>query len=209
MIDVVVVDDHPVVRRGVVELISEQAGMHVIREYGEIDELVRDLPAIPAGVLVVDISLGTRTSLQTLGLLTRRRPDLRAVVFTIHSKAQYEWQAARYGASAYVTKDSEPEVLIDAIRCVESGESCLSPELSAGDHADHGRATEALPHARLSPRELQVMRMLAAGWSVSEIAEELSLSVKTVSTYRSRVLEKMHFEFNTQIVQYSVDHGLL
>lgn len=209
MIYVVILDDHPVVRKGVVELVNDQRDMQVVQEFGNPEELISVLAGLPPAVVVVDISLGEHQGLSVIRTVKRARPDMAVVVLTIHPAAQYGVHAARAGALGYVTKDSEPDVLLETIRCIATNQECTGKARKTLLHPMPQDDQDVAPHECLSERELQVMLMLAGGRTVSETGSVLNLSVKTISTYRSRILQKMKFQRNSQLTRYAIDHGLL
>jgi DNA-binding NarL/FixJ family response regulator len=158
---------------------------------------------------VLDLSLPGRGGLDLLGEIKAVRADLPVLILTMHPEDQYALRALKAGAAGYITKESAPEVLVEAVRRAAAGGRYVSPSLAEklAPHVADARPRE--PHEALSDREYQVFRRLAAGRTVSQIADELSLSVKTVSTYRARILEKMALETNAELMQYAFRHNLV
>ncbi len=208
MIRVVIVDDHPIVRKGLRQTLSETGDIEVSGEAGSASEF-QSLPAqTPCDVLLLDIALPGRSGLDILADVKSQRPRLPVIILSNHSEVQYAVRALKGGAAGYLTKVSAPEELITAIRRVASGRRYVSPafaeqmaELLAGD-------AEVPPHERLSARELEIFRMIARGMKPHEIAETLHLSVKTVGTYRFRILQKMNVSSNAELARYAAERGL-
>jgi DNA-binding NarL/FixJ family response regulator len=209
MIRVFVVDDHAVVRRGLKQILDEALDCSLVGEAGTAAEAVAGLRTTPCDVVVLDISLPDRSGLDLLPQLRREFPNAKVVVLTMHGEEQYALRLLKAGASGYLTKDGVPEELVAAIRRVASGGRYLTPSL-AERMAEHlGGGGEKAPHERLSDREFQVLCLMAEGKSLTEIACDLSVSVKTISTHRARILQKMGFKNNAELVQYAVRNGLI
>ncbi|HEY5995613.1 MAG TPA: response regulator transcription factor [Candidatus Deferrimicrobiaceae bacterium] len=208
MIRLVLVDDHPIVRKGLRQALSETADIEVVGEAGDDGELRALLATTACDVLLLDIALPGRNGLEILASLRKESPGIRVIVLSTHKESMYCVRALRKGASGYLTKLSPPEELIEAIRQVASGRKYLAPALAeevAGLLAGDARA---LPHESLSSREIEVLRMMSRGCKPQEIAETLALSVKTVGTYRDRILRKMNMSSNAELVRYAAEHGL-
>lgn len=208
MIRLLIADDHPVVRQGLRRILTEAGDINVVGEAEKGDDVVRMLESTPVDVLLLDISMPGPTSfLDLLKQVSARHPRLRALVLSMHSEDQYALRAFKAGASGYLTKDRPPEELLEAVRRIHAGgkyvSSALAEKLVTG-----AQSAEHLPHESLSDREYEVLCLLAAGKSIKEIAARLTLSPKTVSTYRARILEKMVFSSNADIVRYFVEHSL-
>ncbi len=208
MIRVFVADDHAVVRAGLRQILEAQ-GMTVPGEGGTADEVLAGVEERTTDVLVLDLSLPGGNGLDLLKEVKRRRPDLPVLILTVHSEDQYAVRALRAGASGYLTKDMAPEQLVEAIRKVYRGGRFVTPALAERLvlhlHDDPGKP----PHEALSNREFEVLRLLASGRTVSEAAEAMALSVKTVSTYRTRILEKMSMKTNAELTHYAIRNGLV
>jgi DNA-binding NarL/FixJ family response regulator len=202
------VDDHAVVRRGVRTLLEESFPGLDVGEAGQPHEAIALVDHEPWDFVLLDLALPGRGGLETLKEIKRARPALPVLVLSMHPEAQYAARALRDGAAGYVTKDSAPETIVAAVRKVLAGGTYVSDAL-AETLARALRAGEGRPaHERLSDRELEVLRGIAAGKRVKEIAGQLSLSEKTVSTYRARLLEKLDLRTNEQLVQYARREGL-
>jgi DNA-binding NarL/FixJ family response regulator len=159
-------------------------------------------------VVILDIAMPGRGGLDILRELKAEKPALRVLVLSMHSEEQYAIRSLRDGASAYLTKGCPPEELIQAIQIVAAGKRYITPSIADRLASYIEADSQRLPHEALSDREMQVLVLIGSGKQVSEIAEELKLSVKTVSTYRSRILIKMRMETNVQLIRYALQHGL-
>ena len=209
MIRALVADDHAVVRRGLKDLLAESGDIVVQGEAGTGRELLDQLNGKPWDVVVLDINLPDRSGLDLLAEIKRLRPEIPVLILTICAEEQFAVRALRAGASGYVTKESAPEELIQAVRKVVARGRYVSPGVAErlAHWVDAG--SEKPLHETLSTREFQIFRLLAAGRTVSRAAEEVCLSVKTVSTYRTRILEKMSLKTNADLTLYAVRNGLI
>jgi DNA-binding NarL/FixJ family response regulator len=209
VIRVIVADDHAVVRQGLKQIIADVPDMAVVAEAGTGDEALAAVRQNQAEVLVLDLSMPGRGGLDVLREIRHLRPELPVLVLSVHSPAQYGIRMLRGGASGYMTKESAPEELILAIRKVVEGGKYVSAEM-AEQLAQHlSQGAPARPHELLSDREFEIVRLLALGKKVSDIAEELALSPKTVSTYRRRAMAKLNAETNAELTHYALDEGLI
>jgi len=209
MTQIVIADDHAIVRRGLRQIIAEAGDLTVAGEAASGDELLMVLRSRPVDVVVLDLSLGVRSGLDVLGHVKSEFPRLPVIIFSMHPEDLFAVRALRAGASGYVEKNSAPEELLTAIRRIAHGGTYLSAQIGEKMAANIMRGgADVLPHERLSDRELEVFRLLGSGNSVTEIAHALNLSVKTVSTHRTRLLAKTGLRNNADIVEYVVSHGL-
>jgi DNA-binding NarL/FixJ family response regulator len=209
MIRIIIVDDHPIVRAGLRRIAEDDRGIVVTAEAASGDDVLSRLRDHVADVVLLDVSMPGSPFTETLRRLREMHPTVRVLVLSAHPEDQWAIRALRGGASGYLTKDHSPEQLLDAIRRVHRGGRYVSPMLAEKLAAQLGRDFVRAPHEQLSDREFDVLRGLGAGHTVKEIAESLGLSPKTVSTYRVRLMEKMGFATNADLVRYSADHGLL
>ncbi|MCK6555938.1 response regulator transcription factor [Candidatus Binatia bacterium] len=201
-------DDHAMFRSGLRRILEDEFPGVVIGEVATAKELRDQVRAASWDLLILDISLGERNGLHELPALRQLRPALPVIVLSMYGERQFVIEALGAGASAYLTKGRPPDELFRAIRAVLAGRRYIGETL-AEQLADHlAMDARGKPHEALSPRELEVFLLLASAASVSTIAERLRLSVKTVSTYRTRILEKMGLKSNAEIIQYAVRHGL-
>ena len=209
MIRVLIADDHAIVRAGLRQFLSDQSDMSVAGEASTGAETVSMVRAEPYDVVLLDISMPDRNGVDTLKQLKQIRPELPVLMLSAYAEEQYAVNMLRAGAAGYVSKESASAQLVAAIRTVAHGRKYVSQGLAqvlADGVSGHG---DAPLHASLSQREFQIFCKLATGRAVSDIAQELCLSVKTVSTYRSRVLEKMNFKTNADITSYALRNGLM
>lgn len=209
MIRVLVADDHPIVREGLKQILSDTEDILVADE-ADSGQVVLDCTARNNyDVILLDISMPGRDGLEVLRELKQQKPRLPVLILSIYPEEHYAVRVLRGGASGYLTKSSAPDELITAIRRVASGRKYISSTLAERLTYELDRDADKPVHEILSHREYQVMYMISTGKSVKDIAEELGLSVKTVSTYRSRVLEKLNMKNNAEIVLYSVQNKLI
>lgn len=209
MIRVLVADDHAIVREGLKQILGEVRDMAVRDEAASGQEVLAKLRTGTFDVLLLDISMPGRSGLEILKEIREARPKLPVLILSMHAEEQYAVRALRAGAAGYLTKASAPDELIGAIRKVSSGRKYVSASLAEKLAGDLEVDTRRPPHEGLSDREYQVMLMLAGGQSVTEIAAELCLSVKTISTYRTRVMEKMNMRKNAELTLYAVQNRLI
>lgn len=208
MINILLVDDHAVVRNGVKLLFANRAGIATFGEASNPQEAVRLVRERDWDVAVMDITLGDRSGIEVMKELKSIRPNLPVLILSMHSESQFARRAFKAGAAGYITKDSLPEELAGAIDKVAKGGRYVSPKFAEMLVMDIGCDIDKAPHERLSGREFEVMCMIASGRTVSEIAELLSRSVKTISTYRTRILEKMGMRTNAEITHYVIQNKL-
>ncbi len=209
MIRVLVADDHAVVRRGLTHIIAETDDIDVSDEASNGAEVLTLVREGAFDVVVLDINMPGMDGLDTLKQLKAEFPDLHVLVLSMHPEDHYAVRVLKAGASGYLNKDDSPDELVSAIRRVAGGGRYVSPEVAESllTHLDVGK--DAPLHAVLSDREFQVLCMLSEGKTVGDIAEDLSLSVKTISTYRARVLEKMNMKSNAELTHYAIKHDLV
>lgn len=208
MIRIMIADDHAIVREGLKRIIEEDPSMELVAEAGSGHEAVRLSRDFSPDVILLDISMPERSGLDALADIRKACSKARVLMLSMHPEEQYAIRCLRQGADGYMTKESAPELLLDAIRRLHGGGKYISPalaeKLAVNLNPDHSE----LPHEDLSERELQVLTLIGRGQTVSEIAEALCVSVKTVSTYRSRLLEKMRMDNNAQLMRYAIENRL-
>lgn len=209
MIKILIADDHAIVRRGLKQILTETADMVVAGEAHNGQELLEKMRSDQWDVIVLDISMPGRGGLDILKQLKSERPKLPVLMLTIHPEDQYAVRVLRAGASGYLTKESAPDHLVEAIRKVARGGKYISPHLAERLAFNLEPISERPLHEALSDREFQVLRLIASGKTVKEIGEELSLSVKTISTYRTRILEKMKMKNNAEMTHYAIQQKLV
>ncbi len=209
MTRILVADDHAIVRQGLKQIVADTTDLVVTGEASRGREVLERVSEDDYDVVLLDITMPDKSGLEVLEELKRLRPKLPVLILSMHPEEQYAIRALRAGASGYVTKEGVPDELITAIRKVSVGGKYISPSL-AEKLAVYLEAGAKKPlHQALSDREYQVMCMIASGKTVKEISEELFLSVKTVSTYRSRVLQKMKMKNNAQLTHYCAQNRLV
>ncbi|MCG3114144.1 MAG: response regulator transcription factor [Candidatus Manganitrophus sp. SA1] len=209
MIKILIADDHAIVRRGLKQILTETSDMVVAGEAHNGQELLEKMRSDQWDVIVLDISMPGRGGLDILKQLKSERPKLPVLMLTIHPEDQYAVRVLRAGASGYLTKESAPDHLVEAIRKVARGGKYISPHLAERLAFNLESISERPLHEALSDREFQVLRLIASGKTVKEIGEELSLSVKTISTYRTRILEKMKMKNNAEMTHYAIQQKLV
>ena len=209
MIRVLVADDHAVVRRGLLQILEEAPDMIAAGEASTGREVLQAVQKHDYDVIVLDIAMPEGSGLEVLQQLQGLKPDLSVLILSMYPEKQYAVRALKAGAAGYLTKESAPDELIAAIRKVAQGGKYVTRSLAEKLAATLGGELEKEPHETLSDREYQVIRLLAAGKTVTGIATELSLSVKTVSTYRARILDKLNLENTAEIIRYAFEHGLV
>ena len=208
MIRVLIADDHPIVRRGLLQIVADQPDMTVVADTGDGREALRLIDQHSPDVLVLDMNMPGLSGLEVLSQLREQPRKLAVLVLSVHPAGELARRVLKAGAAGYLSKDTAPEELTNAIRRVVSGKKYVSATL--GELlANSLDSANDLPHASLSDREFEVLRMIASGKTVSEIAAEIALSVKTVSTYRARILEKMSMRTNAELTHYAIRNHLV
>ena len=209
-IRIFIADDHPIVRQGLRRIVEADPGMVIAGEAENGAALLDALNATAADLVLLDVSMPGGLFLETLRELRAKHPSIRVLALSVSPEDEWAVRALRAGASGYLTKDHSPDQLLEAIRRVYRGGKYVSPTLAEqlATHLDGGGGQRA-PHELLSDREFEVMRRLGSGLTISQIASELDLSAKTVSTYRARILEKMAVATNADLVRYAARYGLI
>jgi DNA-binding NarL/FixJ family response regulator len=203
---ILLADDHAIVRDGLKRILSEKLNRPSFGEAKDAQEALSLALKEPWDAVVLDISLPGRNGLEVLKELRRKRPELPVLILSMHPEDQFAVRAIKGGAAGYIVKESAPEVLVDALRKAMTGRKFITPSV-AERLAD--TAEDDLPsHEDLSDREYEVLRLMAGGKTVAEIARSLSLSVKTISTYRTRILDKLKLSTTAQIIRYAIQNGL-
>jgi len=206
---ILIADDHAVVRRGLKEILAEAIPAARFSEAGNGDEVLSRLAASPVSVLVLDINMPGRSGLDVLRDVKRDYPRVPAIILSMQPEDQYAMRCLRAGAAAYINKDSAPEELAQAIKKILSGGRYVSPSFAEKLVAQLDEPAGKPLHELLSDREYEVMRMIASGEPLTEIAGRLHVSVKTVSTYRTRIMEKMQMKSNAEVARYAMKYQLI
>ena len=209
MIRILIADDHAIVRAGLKQFIVHEQDMIVTGEAGDGAETLAFVRTGECDVVLLDLSMPGKNGIDTLRQLKRTCPELPVLILSAYSEQQYAVSLLRAGASGYINKESASDQLVAAIRAVVNGGKYVSPSVAQVLVSDLSGDSDKPPHATLSKREFQIFYKLAGGTTVSKIAEELFLSVKTVSTYRARILEKMQMTSNADLTHYAVRNNLI
>jgi two-component system invasion response regulator UvrY len=209
MIRILIADDHPIVRRGLKQILAEEPDLAVLGEAASGQQVLDLLREQEWDVLVLDINMPCGSGLEILQQVRDRRPNLPVLVMSIHSEEQFGVRSLKAGASGYLTKESAPEELVNAIRRIHGGGKYVSPYLSEKLVSAIQIDMDRPRHEALSNREYEVLCLIASGKTVGEIADQLLLSVKTVSTHRTRILDKMQLKTNAELMHYAMQHRLV
>lgn len=209
MVRVLIADDHAIVREGLRRILSEEPLFEVVGEAADSQEALDLTKKTNPDVVLLDISMPGRGGIETLKEIKARRARTHVLMLSMHPEDQFALRCLRDGADGYMTKESAPDELIGAIRKISQGGKYVSTALAEKMAFSLDANFERAPHETLSDREFQVLCMIARGLTVSEIGEELALSVKTISTYRSRILEKMQLKNNAELMHYAIQRGLV
>ncbi|MGN6232712.1 MAG: response regulator [Trinickia sp.] len=208
MTKVLLADDHTLVRDGLRHILEGTSGFEVVGEAYDGPTTISLVRSTPADVLVLDLSMPGRNGIELVKQIKDELPALRVLVLTMHAEQQYAVRAFKAGASGYLTKESASKELVSALTKISAGGVYVSLSMAERLAQSLNEPTDMLPHQRLSDREFDVFRRIAAGQTISEIAHELCVSAKTVSTYKTRILEKMQMQHEAALVRYAIQHKL-
>ena len=209
MLRILIADDHTVVRKGLRLILLEEFPNAVIEEVGDAGELIKKVMSAKWDIVVSDVSMPGRSGLDSLQQIKLSHPDLPVLILSIHPEEQYALRALKAGASGYLSKDTASDELVKAVQKILLKKKYISQAIAEKLANSLSRDSILLPHETLSNREFDVMKLLANGKSVSEIAEILSLSITTVSTYRGRVMTKLNLRSNSDLTKYSIENNLI
>jgi two-component system, NarL family, invasion response regulator UvrY len=209
MIKILIADDHAIVREGLKQILSESPDLVVVAEASTGQEVLEKIGKNDLDLVVLDIAMPGRGGLDILKEIKTQRPRLYVLMLSMYPEEQYAVRVLKSGASGYLTKESAPAELVRAIRQISQGKKYISPSLAEKLAIDLEISPDRPPHETLSDREYQVMCMIASGKTLREIADGLSLSIKTISTYRSRILEKMNMKTNAELTHYAIKNKLV
>ncbi|MDP4173440.1 MAG: response regulator transcription factor [Bacteroidota bacterium] len=208
MIKIIIADDHPVVREGLKQIISQSKEMIVVDEAFDGSEVLEKLDKIECDVLMLDFEMPGRDGFDVLKDIQRLRPELPVLMLSVHPEDQIALRALRMGAAGYLNKVAAPKELVNAIKKIYSGGKYVSSSLAEKLVIGLTSKEPEAPHEKLSDREFQTLRLIVSGKDVEEIAEEMFISVKTVRTYRDRILEKLNMKNNVELTHYAIKHKL-
>ena len=208
-IKVLIADDHDIVRQGIEKVLSKSDDVVVVSEASNGREVIELVKKTKIDVLLMDVEMPEKTGWEVLSELKVIKPNLPVIILSIFPEKHYGPRFIKAGAAGYLNKASKPATLLEAIRKVHQGGRYVSAKLADLLIQDLGRTTKSNPHETLSPREFQVFCQIAAGKKLKDIADELSLSITTVSTHRARILDKMAMKTNAELIHYAVKHGLI
>jgi len=209
MIRILIADDHAIVRQGLKQILEESREMTIVAEHANGADALRWIRANECDVVLLDIAMPGMNGIDALKQLHEEKPKLPILILSIYPEDQYAVRLIKAGAAGYLTKESAPEVVVEAVNHVAAGKKYISQAVAEMLANKFGAPEGKLPHETLSDREYQIFRLLASARTVSEIAAALSVSVKTVSTYRSRILEKMQLRNNAELMRYAVEKHLM
>lgn len=208
MKNIAICDDHKIVREGIKQIISGFPEFRVIADVESGEQLFQVIRDHKVDLIILDVSLPGRNGLEVLKQIKALRPEINVLVLSMYPEDQFAIRMLKAGASGYLHKDSEPGLLLEALRAIVRGGEYLSPKITQLLYREMSGKSTDLPHKHLSDREYEVLLYIGDGKSISDIANQLSLSVKTISTYRTRILEKMNMENNSDLVKYIMMHEL-
>ncbi len=209
MTRIILVDDHSLIRRGLRLTLEECADFRVVGEASDYTELRMLMKTVEADVYLVDVNLPGKNGIEIIKILKEENASFRALVLSMFSEDQYAVRALKAGAFGYLNKASAPEKLIEAVKRVAGNRKYITPEIAEALANSMGGNDDEMPHTKLSDREFQTLKLMASGKKLSDIAEALALSPKTVSVYRARLLEKMGMQNNAELTHYALKNGLV
>jgi len=209
MIKVGIVDDHAIVRAGLRQFLSEQVDVRVAGEAASGREAIDLVRQVELDVLIMDLSMPGQSGIDALGMIRAKAPDLGVLILSGYPEEHYATNLIRQGASGYLNKECDPLEILNAVRTIAMGRRYISPAVAELLAQQLGKKEDVAPHEQLSDREFQVFLRLAKGETAGNVAQALSLSVKTVSTYRTRVMEKMNLQSNSDLTYYALKNGLI
>jgi len=209
VIRILIADDHPLVREGLKKILKEESDMDVVGEAQNSEELAGLMQRRKFDVVVTDLSMPGRNALELLKDVSKIAPRIPVLILTMHPEERFAVRAIQLGAAGYITKESAPVELVKAIRHVVTGGKYITPSVAERMAREYAPLGTKAPHELLSNREFEILCMIASGKAVKEIADELNISINTVHTYRSRVLEKMNARSNSELTQYAIRNNLV
>lgn len=208
MIRILIADDHAMVRGGLKQIVATTADIQVVGEATQGEEVLALLRQTQLDLLLLDMTMPGLSGVELIRRVHQEAPAVPILVLSMHNEAQVVTRAVKAGASGYVTKDSEPEILLQAIRKVAGGGKYIDPAL-VDSMVFNGSGKNSLPHERLSERESEILRLITAGYALGDIADQLHLSPKTVSTHKMRLMQKLGVDNNAALIRYAIRHGFV
>jgi two-component system invasion response regulator UvrY len=209
MVRIIIADDHPVFREGLRKILSKEVDLDIVYEAESGEELLGEIDNLEFDLIILDVGLPGRSGIDILADIRKTHPKIPVLIFSMHPEERFALRAIKAGANAYLSKEEKAEKLIEAIHTIKTGRKYITPTIAEKLANTIDKNIEKAPHENLSTREFEVMRMIAIGKSVREIAEDLSISVNTVNTYRMRVLDKMDFNSNMDLAYYVIQNKLI
>ncbi len=207
--NIAITDDHDIIREGLKKVLTKQSDLQIVAEASTIGELEKLLGEKPIDLLLLDISLPDKSGLDFVKDLKLRYPEIKVLIFSIYPEGKFAKRAINMGADGYLSKSSKPSEIINAIRKIEKGGKYLNPEIIEELILRPNRSTEDSAHEILSNREFEVLRLLAKGNKIIEIAESLGLSVNTIASYKTRIQEKLNIKSTAELIRYAIDNDLI
>jgi len=208
-VEILVADDHAIIREGVRKIISDTTDLSVAGEASNGHDVLQMVRARNWGVVLLDMSMPGRNGIELIKLLKAERQQLPILVFSMHAEEQYAVRAIRAGAAGYLSKESDSDLLLPALRKVAKGGVYISPKVAELLATDVSPQSSGLPHTTLTNREFEIFSRIVGGDRLTDIASELNLSIKTVSTHKSHIMEKMHVDSGLELLRYAIEHGLV
>ncbi len=209
MIRIMISDDHAIVRQGLARILEKSGGVEIVAEHDNGTDALNWMRGNDCDIALIDISMPGMNGIDLLKRLREEKPKVPVLVISIYSEDQYAVRLIKAGAAGYLTKGCAPAIVVEAVCQIAGGKKYISPTVAEMLANEFGAEYGKLPHEILSDREYQIFLMLASAKTISEIAEALALSGKTVSTYRNRILEKMHLRNNAELMRYATDNNLM
>jgi DNA-binding NarL/FixJ family response regulator len=208
LIRILLADDHAIIRDGIKQILADTGDLVVVGEAANGNQIMKLLAEQDFDLLVLDISMPGRSGLEMIKVIKNDKPRLPILILSMHNEEQYALRALHAGAAGYLSKESDSDVLVAAMRKVAAGGLCFSAKVTELLTREHMPQTDVLPHTRLSNREFEIFEKIVAGIRLTDIAAELNLSIKTISTHKWRILQKMGMESEAELIRYAISNNL-